>query len=283
MSFCGECDWDSEGFPGEYVFGEYVYIPEFYMDERWKRDGDAPDYFVSNKGRVWSTISDSFIYGTPTGRCGHIDVSLKVGKRKIRKYVHRMVAEAFIPNPHNFPEVRHLDDDPSNNCVWNLVWGTQADNMQDAIRNGHFRFFTDEDREAAMQKRRDPVVAVNLITRDELYFDSQQEAARTLGLEQSCISSVIRGRSTNVSGYYFYRPGEGCRIDLDSYNYSRHGAFIVATDLETGERSIFKGQTEAAKSLGMSVSAVSMCLSGKMRSAKGYRFEYALEEDVYGA
>lgn len=43
--------------------------------------------------------------------------------------VHRLVAIAFIPNPNNYPVVMHLDNDPSNNRVENLKWGTYKDNM----------------------------------------------------------------------------------------------------------------------------------------------------------
>ena len=52
------------------------------------------------------------------------------------RYLHRMAAEAFIPNPDNLPLVRHLDDDKLNNLVDNLAWGTDSDNHWDAIRNG---------------------------------------------------------------------------------------------------------------------------------------------------
>lgn len=50
--------------------------------------------------------------------------------------VHRLVAEAFIPNPSLLPIVRHWDDDKKNNHVSNLLWGTESDNKKDAIRNG---------------------------------------------------------------------------------------------------------------------------------------------------
>lgn len=47
-------------------------------------------------------------------------------------FVHRMVAECFIPNPDNKPLVRHLDNNPLNNDVNNLAWGTQSENIQQA-------------------------------------------------------------------------------------------------------------------------------------------------------
>lgn len=51
-------------------------------------------------------------------------------------YLHRLVAMAYIPNPNNYPIVRHLDDIGTHNTVNNLRWGTQKDNVNDSIING---------------------------------------------------------------------------------------------------------------------------------------------------
>jgi hypothetical protein len=190
-----------------------------------------------------------------------------------------MVAEAFIPNPHNLPMVRHMDNDPTNNSVENLAWGTALDNVRDCIESGRFYYFSQEDREFAMQKRRDPVVAVNLMTGREQEFESQQEASRVLGVSQACISNVIHGQASNIKGYYFYRPEDGLNINLDTYEYSRHGALIRATELSTGRKHLFRGQTEAAQRLGMSVASVCNAVNGKTYAAKGYFFEYVNEEE----
>jgi hypothetical protein len=190
-----------------------------------------------------------------------------------------MVAEAFIPNPYNLPMVRHLDNDPSNNCIKNLAWGTALDNTRDCIESGRFYYLTPEDRELAMQKRRDPVIAVNLMNGREWEFESQQEAGRVLGVSQASISDVIHGQASNAKGYYFYRPEDGLNIDLNNYRYSKHNALIRATEISTGKKYIFRGQTEAAQRLGMSVGSVCNAVNGKTYATKGYRFEYIDEED----
>lgn len=272
-------DWDNDGFPGEYVYGDDIYCGRGYEDEVWKPVKDFPDYWVSDYGRVYSTRTERFIHGTPTGRCGHIDISFKYGNERYHRYLHRLVAEAFIPNPHNYPIVRHLDDNPDNNYADNLAWGTPLDNVRDCINAGRFEYFKREDIEKANEVRRTPVIAVNLRTGKETYFVSQEEAGRCLGINQSSIWRVLVGKGTNAGGYYFYYEKDPKKIDIHNHRYSRHFAPIRAIDSYTGKEWMFRGQTEAANELGLSVASVSMVLSGKMKQAKGYYFEYADEEE----
>jgi hypothetical protein len=75
--------------------------------------------YLQNKGRALVTLS-------------------KNGKTK--KYlVYRLMACEFIPNPNNYPCVMHMDDDPTNNDISNLKWGTQKDNMQDMHAKNRWR------------------------------------------------------------------------------------------------------------------------------------------------
>ena len=273
-------DWDNDGYPGEFVYGEGVYLDDEYMDELWKRTKYFPNYWVSNRGRMYSPCKDKFIYGSPL-KSGHIDVSLRINGVRRHALMHRVVAEAFLPNPNNLPVVRHIDNDPSYNDISNLIWGTQLNNVHDCIRSGNFKYFTKEDVEAANAVRRTPVTAINLRTRAEINYISQQEAARDLGISQSSIYRVLSGRSKHAGGYYFYYTDKPTPIDASTYKYSRHNYPIKAIETDTGEEYVFGNQTETAEALGMSVASVSTVLSGKARQAKGYIFEYFDEEERY--
>jgi hypothetical protein len=67
---------------------------------------------------------------------GYYEVKLTKNKRKIHKLVHRLVAEAFIPNPDNKPFINHMNGNKTDNRVENLEWCTAQENMNHAINTG---------------------------------------------------------------------------------------------------------------------------------------------------
>jgi hypothetical protein len=82
--------------------------------------GYAGKYQVSDTGAVWSQSTHKFL--EPLTIHGHTYVRLYCGKRQRNTPVARIVAEAFIPNPENFPWVNHIDGDVHNNNMSNLMW-----------------------------------------------------------------------------------------------------------------------------------------------------------------
>lgn len=89
-------------------------------------------YKVTEDGRVWNVRKQRFVAQTNNGN-GRLKVELwKNGKRKNIK-VHKVVALAFIPNPHDKPQVNHLDGDKLNNHASNLEWATAQENTYHAI------------------------------------------------------------------------------------------------------------------------------------------------------
>ena len=78
-------------------------------------------YGITSCGKVWSYKSKKFLKPY-TDNAGYLYVNLyKDGK--VKKYkVHRLVTEAYIPNPENLPQVNHKDENKANNCLQNLEW-----------------------------------------------------------------------------------------------------------------------------------------------------------------
>ena len=112
------------------------------MIELWKDIKDYEGFYqVSNLGRVKSlsrSIYDSrgyMIYRKgkikkPSfDKNGYPQIGLCKNGTVITRKIHRLVAEAFIPNPENKPEINHKDEDKLNNCVDNLEWVTEKENV----------------------------------------------------------------------------------------------------------------------------------------------------------
>lgn len=105
------------------------------MTEIWKNiEGYEGKYQVSNLGQVKSMIGQEKVLHPKKHRNGHLQIGLHKDKKRKTMYIHRLVAQAFIPNPDNLPCVNHKDENPSNNNVDNLEWCTQKYNCNYGTR-----------------------------------------------------------------------------------------------------------------------------------------------------
>ena len=105
------------------------------MTEIWKNiEGYEGKYQVSNLGRVKSMIGQEKVLHPKKHRNGHLQIGLHKDKKRKTMYIHRIVAQAFIPNPDNIACVNHKDENPNNNNVDNLEWCTQKYNCNYGTR-----------------------------------------------------------------------------------------------------------------------------------------------------
>lgn len=193
-------DWPITGIPGEQLCETGLdTTPNCdYAGERWK-ESELPNIWISDYGRVYNLKTGNFI--SPSRGDNHGHLAIKSGGKQ--KYYHRMLATAFIDNNYDDPYVRHLDDNPSNNELENLAWGTQHENHLDCVRNGTYRGITDDDRRKSIETTRHGVIATNLSTGEELYFESQGDAGRKLNIPQANIWKVIVGERKTAGGFTF--------------------------------------------------------------------------------
>lgn len=104
--------------------------------EEWRKIADAPGYFVSESGKVWSSTAARLLAPAPHPS-GHWYISLRFAGKRLNYQIHRLVAEHFIgPQPSPRHEVCHNDGDPSNNTVANLRWDTRSGNVLDQVQHG---------------------------------------------------------------------------------------------------------------------------------------------------
>lgn len=155
-------------------------------------------YQVSNFGRIKSfvrNVSNPRIMKTYINRKGYIKCYIG-GKSKS---IHRLVADAFIPNHKNKPQVNHIDGNKQNNNVENLEWATNSENQKHAIKCGLRSI------ETLLVKTRKAVKQFdkcgNLICR----YNSVQEAARITRIWESQISACCRHdlHAKSAGGYFW--------------------------------------------------------------------------------
>lgn len=192
-----------EHIEGRFVYGDDVYIPDEYLDEVWEYIPGIDHYMVSNYGRVWSEKSQMFLKPKPMDSHGHLGFCLSQNGVPCYVYQHRIMAQAFIPNPDGYPIVRHLNDIPDDNDLCNLAWGTQRDNQRDSVENGTAHIPTDGEREIGFQKVRKPIIGKNLQTGEIRKFRGQSEAGRILGIQQANIFKVLNRERRHAGGWTF--------------------------------------------------------------------------------
>lgn len=120
----------------DHHYSKNTHHPEFYQKlEEW-RDvvGYEEKYEVSNCGNVRS-FKTKILLNPPLTPKGYVRVSL-YNKKSKNYLVHRLVAEAFIPNPDNKPFINHIDGNKENNRISNLEWTTSSENLIHAYENG---------------------------------------------------------------------------------------------------------------------------------------------------
>lgn len=165
----------------------------------------APEYYITDSGEVYSRKNKK----NPLGRIkkmknrihssGYLQV--RFGKNGTNKYIHRLVAEAFIPNYDNKPEVNHKNGIKTDNKVENLEWVTRSENLKHSYRilnKAHPKGFLGKrgilnKRSKIIQQIKDNIVV------SEYY--GAKEAERKTGIANGSIYRCCHGKQKTAGGY----------------------------------------------------------------------------------
>jgi hypothetical protein len=152
--------------------------------EEWKEINFLPNLEVSSKGNIRNKTNKTLKKLSKAGK-GYPTIKVRVKGKITSYYIHRLVAEFFIPNPLNLPQVDHIDNNKENNCVSNLQWITNRDNARKQINK--------------------PVIGLNLETEEILYFECCKDAGLFVQRSGRAISqSAEKGTIVNKKWKFNY-------------------------------------------------------------------------------
>lgn len=146
-------------------------------------------YLVSDSGQVWS-LRRHKVLKPKIDRYGYEVVGLSINGKSYHRTVHRLVAQAFIPNPNNLPTVNHINEDKTDNRVSNLEWTSIADNDNHGTRNERM----------ADTKCRLPVEQI-FPDGSTVRYKGVKDAWRKTGITRSSISLCCKNIRKTAGGY----------------------------------------------------------------------------------
>lgn len=236
-------------------------------------------YKVSNLGNVYSNYVNRNLKGGYT-LDGYRYVALRKNNVRKNNLVHRLVAEAFIPNPDNLPIINHKDENPHNNNVNNLEWCDYLYNL--LYNDGHIR------RGDKMSKH---IYAYGEDGSLIAEYKSVQDASRTTNLSSGDINLCCLNKINaykNIVWSYSKLPEEEIKNRFVSYNKSKEfsnniGAYIKRIkskkvnqyDLNGNFIQSFPSAQEAGRQLKFSASLIAGVCRGNHKHTHGYVFKYA--------
>ena len=172
---------------------------------------NANDYYALSDGRVWSAKTNTFVKQYKSKK-GYMNVMLYLNKDEHNKYkvkrfqAHRIVAQAFIPNPNNLPQINHKDEDKTNNNINNLEWCTNEYNHNYGNRNkNQSNTMKEKYRLGLINKHTRPVFMCDINTHKIIKeFDSIVSAERYFGKTSGTnIRKVCKNKFKQALGYWW--------------------------------------------------------------------------------
>ncbi len=153
------------------------------------------DYTIYEDGTIKN--KNSHILKCKHSRTGYLQVTLYNNHKKCTVYPHRLVAEHFIPNPDNLPQVNHKDGNKDNCNSYNLEWCTASDNIKHAYSNGLHKTNIHHNK-----------IVIQIYNNKAINkFNSIREAERITGIDRSHIRKCCNMTSKTAGGYIWRFEG----------------------------------------------------------------------------
>jgi hypothetical protein len=147
------------------------------------------DYEITREGNVINKHTGRMLKLQPNGK-GYLRFAVQTENGKRFVFVHRLVAQIYVPNPDGKPQVNHIDGDKTNNNADNLEWVTNADNRRHAVDTG---LHIHGERCPWAKLQREDVQYIR--AHPEM---TRKELAEKYGVDPHTISDIRTGRSWNI-------------------------------------------------------------------------------------
>lgn len=187
--------------------------------ENWVPIKGFPGYEVSSEGRIRSFVgwkgrgtTDAKIISQSRKRNGYMQAWLCDGKKKKSFSVHRLVAEAFIPNEGNKRTVNHKNGIKNDNRICNLEWATHGENIKHAYATG-LREPSERQKKATAKKCGKPVLMMDANGKILNTFESSHEAERKTGVHHQDILKCCKKIFKHAKGYVWRFANESNSVE----------------------------------------------------------------------
>lgn len=206
----------------------------------------------------------------------YVGTQISFRGKHIKILVHRLVAELFIPNPLNLPEVNHKDENYHNPRFDNLEWCTHKYNLNyGTIRERWKRNFPKE----VIEKR---VFQYDVNGKFIKSYNSLKEAGAALNISKSMIGEVYsEKRNVYTAGGFiwtFTQDDEDVKRKVErtknKYKHTRRGKYISQFSISGEFIATYNSITEAAKINNASIRGIQNCLKGRSRTSSNYKWKY---------
>lgn len=151
-----------------------------------------PNYIILSDGGIYNEKTGRYLSGSLNDN-GYMRVTLHVDGKKINRYVHRLIAEAYLPNPlPGQTEVNHKNLDRTDNRAENLEWNSPSENRQHSLRENPTQYNHLKKRVEQIDISTDKVIAVH---------NGIKEASKLLNINSGTIVKVCKGHRKTAGGY----------------------------------------------------------------------------------
>lgn len=267
--------------------------------EIWKDiNGYESIYQVSNLGNIrclhFGNKNSNVIKNLKASfnNAGYLKIELhKDGKRKMF-YVHRIVANAFIPNPNNLPQINHIDGDKTNNKISNLEWVTSKENINHAISNNLATMNHMSGRKGKLHPNSKPILQYDISGIFICEWYGIAEASRNTGISESAISNCLNNHHKSSGGFiwkfktsdsfpriidpvvYKNKPNKESKRSWKQKTPRQMHKIIQLTKTNEVVR-IWDNYKQIVNETGFDNGNIYKVINGKTKSAYGYIWRYA--------